>query len=149
MEKPSAWDRRPSIVQPTRAGLLAVVVGRRVGGSSGFLGGVLGLLGSVGRVLGGVGGVVGIAHAAGVGGGVGRSLGGVGGGHVAGHRGIVGGLLGLGGGVGRFGGRVSGLLLVGARSQGQAHGNREQRLVDGHDRFFLVVGFRQRATARH
>src|SRR5690606_5719172 len=138
MEKPSAWDRRPSIVQPTRAGLLAVVVGRRVGGSSGFLGGVLGLLGSVGRVLGGVGGVIGIAHAAGVGGG-----------HVADHRGIVGGLLGLGGGVGRFGGRVSGLLLVGARSQGQAHGNREQRLVDGHDGFFLVVGFRQRATARH
>src|SRR5690606_3204709 len=139
MEKPSAWDRRPSIVQPPRAGLLAVVVGRRVGGSSGLLAGLLGLLGSVGRVLGGVGGVDGIAHAAGVGGCV----------HVAGHRGIVGGLLGLGGGVGRFGGRVSGLLLVGARSQGQAHGNREQRLVDGHDRFFLVVGFRQRATARH
>src|SRR5690606_16154160 len=42
--KAAGWADGFSIVQPTRAGLLAVVVGRRVLGSGGFLGGVLGLL---------------------------------------------------------------------------------------------------------
>ena len=51
-------------------------------------------------------------------------------------------------GVGSVGGRVGSLLLVGARGQGQAQSQGEQRLVDRHDSVFLVVEVWQRATAR-
>src|SRR5690606_35279134 len=125
----------------------------------GILGGVFGVLGSVfhglGRVGSGVGGFgrgrgssVGSGIGSGVGGGSGFVGGGLRGGfgRGAGGLGCLGG--GVGGGVSGVGGGVLGLLLVAARGQGKAQGQREQCLVDGHSGVFLVVKKWKRARLR-
>src|SRR5690606_27348487 len=103
------------------------------------VGGVFSDVGSIfGRVGGGVGHVVGSSGRR-IGSGVGGAVSGVGGG-VGGSLGgflelAVGGVrlgLGLGSSVGGVSGRVGGGVLVRARGQGEAHGERQQSLVDGH-----------------
>src|SRR5690606_29099680 len=90
---------------------------------SGVFGRVLRFVRDVGGVFSDVGSLFGR-----VGGGVGGSLGGflelaVGGVRLG---------LGLGSSVGGVSGRVGGGVLVRARGQGEAHGERQQSLVDGH-----------------
>src|SRR3546814_20556860 len=110
----------------------------------------------------GVGSLVG-HRTSGVGSGVAGGGGGVGGrvgsvlcnvgGHAAGSGSFVGGGLRGGSGVGGVGSRIHGLLLVAACSQGETHGQGEQRLVDRHvnlpRRYKMVGNARSRTRHQH
>ena len=124
----------PKAINPSRRRLL-LLAGAALG--SGALGGIgrggSGVAGGVGRGGSGV---------RGRGGGGGRS----GSGGVASGGGVVGSLLGFTGGFGSFSGRILGLLLVGARGQGEAQGQGEQSLVDGH--VYLPRRIRSLATRK-
>ena len=145
LKKAAGMHRRPFAFYASLKRYLSVLL-------LGFFRSVLSLLGRVGSSSGRVGSGVGSSggrssssvgsgggsSVSSLSGGVSGSLGGIGRGS-AGSGGSVGSSLGFGSRGGSVGRGVSSLLFVRAGGQGQAQGQRDQRLVDGHLHFLVVI----------
>jgi hypothetical protein len=114
-------------------------------GGSGFFSRVLSLLSRVGSIFSSVGSVVSSGHVGGASSGVGRNGGSVSslsGGVCSSLRGLVTGRSHFrsgGRGFSSFSGRVFSLLLVGASGQGETQGQGDERLVESHGSFLVVL----------